>query len=153
MIPIAWVMMVPACWAIASQIVMNTPYSQKHSATRQKGALVIISALAFVAWDLFLDPQMTSWRFWEWYYSPGGYFGIPWSNFGGWALSMGIITALLLPEPTPQPSLILIYGLTWGLESIALLFFWNLSGPAVCGFFGMGLFVYLAWHFRQRSVP
>jgi putative membrane protein len=39
--------------------------------------------------------------------------------------------------------LLLIYGITWALESIGLAVFWGLPGPAVAGFLVMGSVVAL----------
>ena len=80
-----------------------------------------VSALALTAWDLFLDPQMVQWGFWHWEES-GGYFGIPWSNFGGWLLAAGLITLLVRPAPLPAPPLLLIYGVIWLLQTLGQFF-------------------------------
>ena len=48
LIPLAWLMMLPPAWAVAQRI----------TGRRSGLAFVAISALAFTAWDLFLDPQM-----------------------------------------------------------------------------------------------
>src|SRR5512141_2772262 len=54
LIPLAWFMMLPPAWAIAEIIAprSNSRFPIYH---------VLISALAFTAWDLFLDPQMVNW--------------------------------------------------------------------------------------------
>ncbi len=134
LIPLAWLMMLPSAWAVAWLI----------SGGRSRLAFIGLSALALTAWDLFLDPQMVAWGFWVWD-QPGGYFGIPWLNFFGWALTATVMTALVRPENLPVRPLLLIYIITWLLETIGLLFFWGLPGPALVGFVGMGSFVLLAW--------
>ena len=70
LIPLAWLMMLPPAWAIASRIV--SPHKR----------LVFAAAagLAFTAWDLFLDPQMVANGLWAWD-QPGQYFGIPLIEF------------------------------------------------------------------------
>lgn len=134
LIPIAWLMMLPAAWAVAHRVV-----------GAWRGPLfVAVSALALTAWDLFLDPQMVAWGFWTWT-EPGGYFGIPWTNFLGWLLTAVLITVVVRPAPLPAQPLWLIYALVWLLETGGLLFFWGLPGPALAGFMGMGIFVWLAW--------
>lgn len=133
-IPLAWFMMLPPAWAIAQHL----------AGSRSRLAFVAVSAAAFTAWDLFLDPQMVSWNFWVWA-NPGGYFGIPWVNFGGWLLVAAVITAVIKPKPLPLRPLLLIYTITWALESTGLLLFWNLPGPALAGFAGMGFFVWQGW--------
>lgn len=132
LIPAAWLMMLPPAWAVA------------HSVTGkgQRAAGVVVSALAFTAWDLFLDPQMVAWGFWQWEQG-GGYFGIPWSNFIGWMLGAAGATLLARPRQLPQRPLVIIYAITWTLETIGQLFFWGLPGPAIVGCCGMGIFI--AW--------
>lgn len=134
LIPLAWLMMMPPAWAMAQRLIGQ----------RSRPAFVLVSALAFTAWDLYLDPQMVAWGLWVWD-TPGQYFGIPLINFGGWLLVSAAITALARPPALPQRPLILIYTLTWLTEAVGLTLFWGLYGPALCGFVGMGVFVWLAW--------
>lgn len=140
LIPIAWFMMLPSAWAVASVITGG-----------QRGiGFVLVSALAFTAWDLFLDPQMVMWNLWVWE-QPGGYFGIPWTNYLGWFLSASVITAVVRPAELPHPPLILIYALVLALEVIGLVFFWGLVGPGLVGFAGMGGMLAWAWYIRQQQ--
>jgi lycopene beta-cyclase len=132
-IPLAWFMMLPPAWAIAQKV-----------AGRHKWAFILVSAAALTAWDLFLDPQMVAWDLWVWE-QPGGYFGIPWLNYAGWFLTAVALTAVIRPRPLPIRPLLLIYTITWILETIGLLFFWGLIGPGLVGFVGMGFFVLLGW--------
>ncbi len=127
-IPLAWLMMLPPAWAVARLI------------TGRYGtiAFILTSALAFTAWDLFLDPQMAAWDFWVWE-QPGGYFGIPWVNFLGWLAASALLTALVRPTDLPLLPLLLIYVITWALESIGLIVFWGLPGPGIVGFVAMGV--------------
>lgn len=133
LIPLAWLMMLPPAWAIAGQI-----------AGSPRWAFAAVSAVAFAAWDLFLDPQMVGWGLWVWD-QPGRYFGIPWTNFAGWALAAAAMTAILRPDPGPISPLWLVYAITWLLETIGLGIFWRQPGPAVCGFLGMGSMLTWAW--------
>jgi lycopene beta-cyclase len=137
-IPLAWFMMLPPAWAIAQKV-----------AGTNRLAFILVSAAALTAWDLFLDPQMVAWDLWVWE-QPGGYFGIPWLNYGGWFLTAVVLTAVIRPDPLPLRPLLLIYTITWALETIGLLVFWGLVGPALVGFVGMGLFVYLGWRQDDR---
>jgi putative membrane protein len=138
LIPLAWLMMFPAAWAVAYRIV-----------GRWGGVpFVIVSALAMTAWDLFLDPQMVAWGLWTWA-EPGGYFGIPWQNYLGWLLATALITAAVRPGDLPTGPFLLIYIVTWLLETIGLLFFWGLPGPALVGFVGMGSLIWLARQQRR----
>ena len=112
-------------------------------------AFVAVSALAFTAWDLFLDPQMVHWGLWVWD-APGAYFGIPLINFAGWLLVAALITVFARPPALPAKPLLVIYTLTWLIESVGQVVFWRLYGPAPWGFIAMGVFVWLAW--RQQSL-
>jgi len=137
LIPLAWLMMLPPAWAVAQRV----------TGQASGPAFVIVSALAFTAWDLFLDPQMVYWGLWAWE-EGGAYFGIPLVNFAGWLLVSGLITVLARPPALPEKPLIVIYALTWLIETVGQIVFWRLYGPAAFGFVGMGLFVWLAWRRR-----
>jgi putative membrane protein len=110
----------------------------------------VVSAFAFTAWDLFLDPQMVARGLWVWQ-QPGEYFGIPLVNFGGWLLASGLVTCLVNPREIESASkpLALIYALTWVLQTIGLGVFWGQPGPALFGCVGMGIFVIRFWQ-RER---
>jgi putative membrane protein len=134
-IPVAWLMMLPAAWAVAAAI------------TGEQGGwrFVLLSTAAFTAWDLFLDPQMVGWGYWVWT-EPGGYFGIPWSNYCGWLATAALITLIVRPRSLPVAPLLAVYTITWLLQSVGQAVFWNMPGPALCGFVGMGVFVVLSLH-------
>jgi putative membrane protein len=140
-VPLAWFMMLPPAWAVAQVVV----------GVRNRYIFALMSAVALTAWDLFLDPQKVAWGFWVWTDSSGmstysgGYFGIPWLNFLGWLLVAAIVTILVRPTDLPVRPLLLIYGITWIFQTIGQLFFWNLPGPALAGFLGMGFMLVLVW--------
>ena len=130
-IPLAWLMMIPPSWGIAAALAPEgSPVIQ-----------ALIAGAAFMAWDLFLDPQMTRWNYWRWA-RPGGYFGIPWLNFFGWFLTAAIVTLLLRPTNLPVPPLVIIYLVTWFLQSVGQIVFWKMVGPGLVGSAVMGA---LAW--------
>ncbi|NDJ52879.1 MAG: carotenoid biosynthesis protein [Chloroflexi bacterium] len=136
LIPLAWLMMLPPAWAVASRLV-----------GRFRGpAFIALSALAMVAWDLFLDPQMVNWGLWEWQ-NGGAYFGIPLSNYLGWFLTAALVTLLIewivKPESFLTKPFILIYATTWVLQSIGVAILWGMPGPAFFGFLGMGCLLLL----------
>lgn len=139
LIPLAWMMMLPPAWAIASAILKH----EEREGSR-KIKFILLSALAFTAWDLFLDPQMVGWNFWVWEI-PGQYFGIPLVNYLGWILVSGLLTLAANPKDLPVAPLMIIYVLTWFLQTIGQGVFWGQPGPAMFGFVGMGIFIYLAW--------
>lgn len=131
LIPLAWLMMLPPAWVVAARLVGQN----------RGPKFIAASALAFTAWDLFLDPQMVAWDLWVWA-EPGGYFGIPWLNFLGWLLASGLITALVRPGELPDRLLLAVYIITWLLSAIGLAVFWRLPGPALTGFVAMGVMVW-----------
>jgi uncharacterized membrane protein len=134
LIPLAWLMMLPPAWAVAQRIT-----------GRATGlAFILVSAFAFTAWDLFLDPQMVHWGLWAWD-QPGHYFGIPLVNFAGWMLVSALVTLVARPPALPTRPLLVVYTLTWLIETVGLILFWGLFGPAAAGFLGMGLFVLWGW--------
>lgn len=148
-IPLAWLMMLPPAWAVAARVVRH---GRGRLSLRFLRALV--AALAFTAWDFFLDPQMVTWGFWVWE-RPGAYFGIPLVNFLGWFLTSFLFAFLFAPASFPRPTanlLFLIYVLTWLLQTIAQLAFWDLAGPALFGFLAMGGMVLWAL-LRSGYVP
>jgi putative membrane protein len=139
LIPLAWLMMLPPAWAVAQRV----------TGRRSGVAFVVVSALAFTTWDLFVDPQMVQWGLWVWE-RPGVYFGVPLSNYGGWLLVSALITMLVRPPAIPGKPLLVIFTLTWLVEVVGQVVFWRLHGPALWGSAGMGLFVWLAWRGERR---
>lgn len=137
-VPAAWLMMIPASAAVGELMVPGgTDVVQ-----------LLVSAAAFTAWDLFLDPQMVLWDFWRWE-KPGRYFGIPLVNFLGWflcgLLALFAMTALLPATACFLPvwPLFAVYVLTWFFQTTAQLAFWGLYGSGIVGFAGMGVFILL----------
>jgi putative membrane protein len=139
LIPLAWPMMLIPAWGIASALLGDRKPGARHTIV-----FALVSALAFTAWDFFLDPHMVANGLWIWD-QPGGYYGIPWSNFLGWLLSAALITGISRPEYVESAKLVLIYTSTWIFQWIAQIFFWDQPGPAWTGFLLMGVFVALAW--------
>ncbi len=148
LIPFAWLMMLPPAWAAARLILGDIP------GIRGRLAFIGMSAITFTVWDLFLDPQMVLWNLWVWA-DPGAlhYVGIPLSNYAGWLLASGAITALVMGvfhvigrdlRDLPVLALMGIYIITWLLQTIGQLFFWGLPFPALVGFAAMGVCVVLA---------
>ncbi len=167
-IPIAWLMMLPPAWAVAQLITNYTHIRQNDQPQVNAGKrrfpftplrlcvkflltnwrFILVSGLAFMAWDLFLDPQMVGWGFWTWAAHDGwlgGYFGIPWLNFFGWWLAASLLTAIVQPPTVPARPLLLIYTITWALQLSGQLILWGQPGPALVGGVAMGTFVVLGW--------
>jgi uncharacterized membrane protein len=148
-IPLAWFMMLLPAWAMADAV-LNRGDSKDHP--RRLGRLTHagVTALAFTAWDLYLDPQMVARNLWVWE-KPGIYFGIPLSNFGGWWLAatlLVLVVGLVSPPPVAPAvrlRLMIVYTLTWAFQAVGLGLFWGQPGPALVGFVGMGVFVVAGW--------
>jgi putative membrane protein len=148
LIPLAWLMMLPSAWAIAWAI----------AGKRGRVTFIVVTALVFTVWDLFLDPQMVGWGFWEFAPFDGiAYFGIPLTNYLGWLLSSAAITVLALavglqPVKIPLIPALVIYSVTWFLETVGLLVFWGLPDPGMVGAVVMAVPMVYAWLLVFRRV-
>jgi lycopene beta-cyclase len=140
LIPLAWMMMLAPAWAVTSYV-LNDWQPQNHLLRRV--GFAIVAALAFTAWDLYLDPQMVDRNLWIWDES-GAYFGIPLVNFLGWLAVSGTLSFVLAPDQLPRRFLLIIYLVTWIFQAIGLGIFWGQPGPAAVGFVAMGFFAVLA---------
>lgn len=145
LIPIAWFMLLPSSWVMAQLIVGKRDSTMKHI------AFISVSALTLTVWDLFLDPQMVAWGFWEWT-NPSGYFGIPYLNYFGWFLLASVVTAVIRPRELDIFPLALIYGIVWFLQMIGQGVIWRQIGPAIVGTVAMGAVMVLAyWRSQSRK--
>ena len=89
LIPLSWFTMSWACWVIV----------RRH--TRGVSS-ILFGALLLVAWDLLLDPAMSKvTSYWVWG-ETGSYYGMPWSNLFGWALT-GLVLFVILHKVAPAP--------------------------------------------------
>ncbi|MFQ3534849.1 MAG: carotenoid biosynthesis protein [Aggregatilineales bacterium] len=149
LIPLAWLMMLPPAWAVGFSI--TQPLADQPRLRR--AAFIGVSALAFTAWDLFLDPLLVSWEFWRWQ-EVGVYFGIPLSNYGGWLLASALMTILTAPRSNlPRRPLLFLYGATWFFMTGGVTLFWGLVGAGIVGSAAMGSFLAAAlWLGREREV-
>ncbi len=129
-IPLAWLMMLPPSWAVAEALFPDS--------SRLVRALV--AGYAFMAWDVYLDPLMVRWRFWEWD-QDGSYLGIPLVNFLGWFLCAVGISLVVDPPPLLIEPLVLIYAVTWLLQAGGHFVFWRWPVSGLAGFAAMGLVV------------
>jgi putative membrane protein len=123
-------MMIPPAWAVGRLV----------AGPESIVLASVIAGAAFMAWDLFLDPQMVWWDFWRWPRG-GRYRGIPLSNFFGWFLAGTVISLLLYRPDIPAVPLFLIYVVTWALQTIGQLAFWRLVVSGITGFVAMGAFI------------
>lgn len=145
-IPMAWLMMLAPTWGLVARLLPQ----YNHLSVGQRLLFAALTALAFTAWDLYLDPQMVSRGLWVWQ-QPGLYFGIPLINFGGWLLTSFILTLLINPTHLAGRHLLIIYTLTWLFQAVGQGVLWGQPGPALFGFLGMGVFAVLAWRKEVRA--
>jgi uncharacterized membrane protein len=89
LIPWSWVTMTWAAWIIACR--------------RTRGfQAVLLGACLLVAWDLLLDPAMSRvTSYWIWA-EKGSYYGMPWANLVGWAIT-GFVLLAMLRKLAPEP--------------------------------------------------
>lgn len=89
LIPLSWFTMSWAAWVIANQ-------------RAHKIVAVLLGTFLLVAWDLLLDPAMSKvTSYWVWG-EAGSYYGMPWSNLVGWAIT-GLILLAILYKVAPRP--------------------------------------------------
>lgn len=89
LIPLSWFTMSWAAWVIARRWCRGW-------------AAVLLGTALLVAWDLLLDPAMSKvTSYWVWG-DVGSYYGMPWSNLAGWAIT-GLVLLILLRRLVPQP--------------------------------------------------
>ena len=89
LIPLSWFTMSWAAWIIACR--------------RRRGfQAVLLGACLLVAWDLLLDPAMSRvTSYWIWG-EKGSYYGMPWTNLLGWAIT-GFVLLAMLRKLAPEP--------------------------------------------------
>jgi uncharacterized membrane protein len=89
LIPLSWFTVSWACWILARRIVSGL-------------AAVLLSTCLLVAWDLLLDPAMSRvTSYWVWG-ETGSYYGMPWMNLVGWAVT-GLVLVSLISRLVPSP--------------------------------------------------
>jgi len=87
LIPIAWFMMIYPSHVIANLIGIGKPRGSGHN-LMQIIWLSALGAMTMTAWDLIMDPGMSSPPAQAWIWHEGGpYFGVPLQNFIGWLLT------------------------------------------------------------------
>jgi len=90
LIPFSWFTMSWAVWVIARRWLHGW-------------AAVLLGTALLVAWDLLLDPAMSKvTSYWVWG-DVGSYYGMPWSNLAGWAVT-GLVLLVLIHRLVPQPN-------------------------------------------------
>jgi putative membrane protein len=106
LIPLSWFTMSWACWVIARQRISGL-------------RAVLLAAALLVAWDLLLDPAMSKvTSYWIWG-DTGSYYGMPWSNLFGWAVT-GLLLFVILNKFAPQPRTALRFAVSVYVVNFAL---------------------------------
>ncbi|MET0500367.1 MAG: carotenoid biosynthesis protein [Candidatus Binatia bacterium] len=131
LIPLSWFTMIWAAWIIARR--------------RTEGfKAVLLGTCLLLAWDLLLDPAMSKvTSYWIWG-DKGYYYGMPWSNLLGWAVT-GFVLLAILRKLSPEPKGNLRFCWAVYIINFALpLGFCALNGYWIAVFAGIGAGV-AAW--------
>lgn len=133
-IPLSWYLMLYASLGIAARV------------TTRPGGLIVLGSLGLVAWDVLMDPAMTTaFPFWSWH-SGGIYYGMPLINWLGWFLTGLILAAIAVGHDRQAvialrtqrlPHLLYVAN---GLFPLGLALQSGLGGVALIGSAAMGLF-------------
>jgi putative membrane protein len=136
-IPLAWTWMAWPAWLAAGRLVART------------GARIAVAGAGLAAWDLFLDPQMVSQRYWLWHTDSAalpGVPGIPLTNYLGWlAVAVALMALLRLAigvdpaRPGADAPMYAMYLWTYTSSILAHAVFLGLPASAAWGAAGMGL--------------
>lgn len=117
-----------AAWIILLAYVRHMGISNK--AGRLWSAAV--GALWMVAIDLVIDPLAAGpLGYWTWE-NPHGYYGVPWSNFGGWWLA-AFLLLLIYPAPEKAAKPVLRTGLSTILFFTVLSVVYRMWLPVLAG--------------------
>lgn len=106
LIPLSWFTMGWAVWVIARRCTNGS-------------AAVALGTALLIAWDLQLDPAMSKvTTYWVWA-EAGSYYGMPWSNLAGWAIT-GLVLLAALRRVVPDPAGSFRFALSVYLVNLAL---------------------------------
>ena len=126
LIPLSWFTMSWAVWVMARRWLHGW-------------AAVLLGTALLVAWDLLLDPAMSKvTSYWVWG-DVGSYYGMPWSNLIGWAIT-GLVLLALLNRVAPRPRTGLTFAIWVYLVNVFLpLGFCLLNGYWLAAIAAVGL--------------
>lgn len=167
-LPLFWVPMVLNAWLLALRAEagladrigatarIGAP-SRTRAPSRIRATARIGAAVGMlVVLDVIMDPGAVALGFWAWD-EPGPWYGVPWINFGGWALSGGVAMGVLawgldaerLRRSAEDD------GLIWG-TLVAFLAFWGpinaLHGQWAPALLAAGLATFvLPWYADKRT--
>ncbi|MCM3900774.1 MAG: carotenoid biosynthesis protein [Pyrinomonadaceae bacterium] len=128
LIPLSWFTMTWPAWIIA-----------RH---RTGGfQAVLLGTCLLVAWDLLLDPAMSRvTSYWIWG-DKGNYYGMPWTNLLGWAIT-GFVLLAMLRKLAPEPKSDLRFSImVYFVNFLLPLGFCVLNGYWIAVFAGIGVVV------------
>src|SRR5262245_17173437 len=128
LIPLSWFTMSWAAWIIACR--------------KSRGfQAVLLGACLLVAWDLLLDPAMSRvTSYWMWG-EEGSYYGMPWTNLLGWAVT-GFVLLAMLRRLAPEPKCDVRFAtLVYLVNFLLPLGFCILNGYWIAVFAGLGSIV------------
>lgn len=155
-IPVAWLMMTwPALCAGLAGAGLLRPEGQRSKWWRCVLAWALATA-TLAGWDFYLDPQMVGAGHWQWHdlaSTPPGLANIPWSNFGGWYLTSGVIFAILVPLYVRTASHRSRGGVSVPLVVTWVLLGWTVCGSALANVVWFGSPVVAAWGLPAMGVP
>jgi len=140
LIPLSWFTMSWASWVIAHRRVRGA-------------AAVLFGTLLLLGWDLLLDPAMSKvTSYWLWG-DKGSYYGMPWMNLVGWAMT-GLVLFVLLSRLAPGPGddarfALAVYAVNFALP----LGFCVLNGYWMAVLVGPLCIAVAHWVFWQGAIP
>lgn len=142
LIPLSWFTVSWAAWTIA------------RSRTQAVHA-VLLGTCLLLAWDLLLDPAMSKvTSYWVWG-EKGYYYGMPWSNLLGWAIT-GFVLLTILNRFAPEPKSDIRFSWAVYLVNFSLpLGFCILNGYWLAVFGGIGVagVAFLVFGFGRTPRP
>jgi putative membrane protein len=102
---------------------------------------VLLGTCLLVAWDLLLDPAMSRvTSYWIWG-EKGSYYGMPWTNLLGWAMT-GFVLLAMLRKLAPEPEGDLRFSIfVYFVNFLLPLGFCVLNGYWIAVFAGIGVVV------------
>lgn len=95
-IPMYWFMLIYIGFMITNLITEQNPATRREPSLLRRTWLALLGALVTTAYDLGLDPFMSSPTIHAWIWLDGGpYFGVPLHNFVGWIATVFVISLVL----------------------------------------------------------
>ena len=95
-IPLYWFMLIYIGFMITNLITEDNPAAHKSPSLIQRTWLALLGGLVTTAYDLGLDPFISSPTIHAWTWLDGGpYFGVPLQNFVGWIANVFLISMIL----------------------------------------------------------